>query len=220
MLSRFVRISTVVALATLPAAALAQAKFEGAITARIGANEVTYLVKGDKFRMDLGAGVAAYMVHESSTGATMMVMPSQRLYMDASAMAAMSGQAPAAAGRVEVKVPEFKMTGRKETIAGHECEHMLVTADEGGQFDICGAKGLGAFTPMTNPMGGGRRGGGAADSWQRGLSKDFFPLKVQKVGGEVALEVTKIEKKSLDADLFNVPSDYTKMDFGNMMRRP
>ena len=153
------------------------------------------------------------MLYDGSTKSTAMVMPAQKMYVDASAMAGMTGQAAAAADH---KTFEFKMTGRKETIAGYECEHMIVTGDD-GQYDICGAKGLGTFATMNNPMGG--RGGGASDGWMRGMPKDFFPLKVQKVGGEVVLEVMKIEKKSLDANLFKVPDGFTKMDMSGMGRR-
>ena len=212
---RFLRVSTIAVLACLPAAtAIAQSKFEGVITARLaGTTDVTYSLKGDQFRMDMsGRGMAIYMLHDGSAKSTFMVMPTQKMYMDPTAMAGMTGQAAAAADK---KTFDFKMTGRKETIAGYECEHMLVTGDD-GQYDICGAKGLGTFATMNNPMAG--RGGGPSDSWQRGMSKDFFPLKVQKVGGDVVLEVVKVEKKSLDSSLFTVPSDFTKMDLGSMGR--
>src|SRR5215813_13800325 len=53
---RFARAIAVASLACAPAALFAQSRFEGAITARMGKGqqtEVTFLVKGDQFRMDM-----------------------------------------------------------------------------------------------------------------------------------------------------------------------
>src|SRR5678815_3093461 len=131
---RFLRVSTIAALVGLPAAtAVAQSKFEGTITARLGnRTDVTYSLKGDQFRMDMSAGMGGYMLYDGSTKSTAMVMPAQKMYMDPSAMAGMTGRAAAAGDH---KTFDFKMTGRKETIAGYECEHMIVTGDD-GQYDI------------------------------------------------------------------------------------
>ena len=50
----------------------------------------------------------------------------------------------------------------------------------------------------------------------------FQPLKIEQVKGsarETVMEVKSIEKKSLDAALFEVPSGYTKMDMGGLPGR-
>ena len=52
--------------------------------------------------------------------------------------------------------------------------------------------------------------------------KDYFPLQILttgKEGNESTFEVTKVEQKSLDASLFQIPADYKKMD-RPMMGRP
>jgi hypothetical protein len=207
-------IRSLVALAALaPAAALAQGRFEGVITARMtagqGGTDVAYSVKGDQFRMDVAgrSGMSMYMLYDAAKTSTLMVMPTQRMYME-------MGQV-GAEQQGDRKVPDIKMTGKKETIAGYECEHMLITSDN-EQWDVCAAKGIASFRAMTNPMGRGAPA--AVNAWQR-LGKDMFPLKVVKPGAEVTFEVTKIEKKSLDNSLFAVPDGFTKMDMGGMGRR-
>ena len=207
------------ALLCAPAALFAQ-KFEGAITIAMtsqqGRMEMTYLVKGDQARVDMPArgGMSGYMIHDGGKKTNLMVMPEQRMYMDMAAMQGMPGMAPPAPS----KAPDIKATGRKETIAGYECEHIIVTGDD-GQFDVCAAKGLGSFMRAQPPGGRGRGAGGPPPGLDR-LGADFFPLKVQKVGGEASLEVTKIDKKSLDASMFAIPDGFQKMDMGSMMRRP
>lgn len=215
-MSRFIRAVAFVSLAAVPATLTAQGSFEGVITARMAgpqgnSADVTYMIKGGQFRMDLsGRGMAMYMVRDAGKSGTMMVMPAQRMYMDISD-AQMQGEASSR------KAPDLKWTGKTETVAGHECEHLLVTDDDGTQFDICAARGMGTFQAMSNAMGRNRQ---ATEAWQR-LGRDVFPLKVQRVGkSDMSFEVTSIEKKSLDASLFAVPEGFTKMDMGRMGRPP
>ena len=200
------RFSSTVALLCLPVVAQAQSKFEGSITMALtapdGTTEINYLVRGDQIRFSMpGGGGMGYVVRDAGKNTTMVVMPSQRMYMDVTAMQAM---VPGAAAKA-AKTPDVKLTGKKETIAGVECEHMTVTAPD-GQYDVCGAKGFGSFASLS-PMGRGNSGSGLDQ-----LGKDFFPLKVQKVGGGVSMHVTKIEKKSLDASMFAVPEGFQKME--------
>ena len=193
-----------VAIACVPAALSAQAKFEGTITAKMtaaaGSADVTYFVKGDQFRMDLaGRGGGMYILHDQAKSSSYMVMPAQRMYMEM--------PASATAEQAEKK-SDVKMTGRKETVAGIECEHALITSDD-IQYDACIAHGLGMFPMMNNPMGRGR-GAEPPPAWQK-LGRDAFPLKVQRAGGDVSFEVTKIERKPLDASLFVVPDGFQTM---------
>lgn len=208
MRQQLLRFSSSTALLLLPVVAHAQSKFEGSITMALGApqsrTEVTYLIRGDQLRADMPAAgaMAGYVLRDAGKNVWTMVMPSQRMYMDLSAMQAMMPDAAAQSA----KAPDIKPTGKKETIAGVECEHVIVTAND-GQYDVCGAKGLGAFSSMSSPMSRSNSGPPGLDR----LGKDFFPLKAQKVGGDVLMQVTKIEKKSLDASMFAVPEGYQKM---------
>jgi hypothetical protein len=206
-MQRFARAAAIASLSTIPATLAAQGHFEGVITARVaaqqGGTDVQYSIKGDQFRMDMSSnGMSMFMLRDAAKNSTMMVMPAQRMYMETSGDMAASMQG-------ERKLPDIKLTGKTEKIAGYECEHILLTGDD-GQYDVCAAKGIGTFvTMMGGPMGRGR--GAQAAAWQR-LGRDLFPLKVQKVGNnEVAFEVTKVEKKSLDNSLFSIPEGFTKM---------
>ena len=207
MRRQLLRFSSSIALLLVPVVAHAQSKFEGSITMALmaadGTTEISYLIRGDqmRFNMPRGGGMDGYVVRDARKNTTMVVMPSQRMYMDLSALQAMMPGASEQAA----KTPDIKITGKKETIAGFECEHVIVAAPD-GQYDVCGAKGLGSFSPGS-PMSRGNSGPGLDR-----LGKDFFPLKVQKVGGGVAMQVTKIEKKSLEASTFAVSEGFQKME--------
>jgi hypothetical protein len=183
------------------------------VVSQQGGTEMSYLVKGDKVRMDMAGmgGMSVYVVRDLKANTTQMVMPSRKMFFEPPQMQGMGAAAAKAGG----KEPDVKMTGKKETIGGYECEHMIVTGDD-GSFDVCGAKGFGTFTAPGAPGGGGATP--AASGWER--IGEFFPLKVQKVGGEVVMEVTKIEKKLLEDSLFTIPADFQKLDMGRMGRPP
>lgn len=107
-----------------------------------------------------------------------------------------------APGGIE-SAPKIVRTGRKESIAGWECEH--VTIDE---IDVCAATGLGAYLNV----GGNLMMRGGMQPWQSAVLKEnIFPLKVTLPDGKVQMQVTKIEKKSVEPAMFQVPSNYTKV---------
>jgi hypothetical protein len=199
--------------ATAPRTLSAQASFEGVITMHLNAQgmdqDIAYASKGDNVRLDMsmGGGMQVFMIYNASKKMMDVILPAQMMYMER----AMDNVAvPGTAGG---KAPEITWTGKKETIAGYECEHVTMTDASGTPSDACVAKGLGAFVSMAGGggmMGGGRRGGGQGSGWQNQLPAGAFPLKVT-TGGNVVMEVTNIEKKSLDAALFTVPDGYQKM---------
>ena len=117
--------------------------------------------------------------------------------------------------------PKVTSTGETETIAGFTCRHWLI-----GDKDVCMAKGLGYFVE------GGS--GGFLDRLQSPALREkykaqldgnpefakfaevgAFPLKIAVIENgqpRVIMEVTRIERKSLDDSLFTVPADYKKME--------
>jgi hypothetical protein len=204
----------------MPGAAAAQGQFEGIITFKTAAGggpeqNVQYSVKGTKIRMDMtvGPGMQVYSLFDGDTKTMDMVLPQRNMYMEQSVDAAQAQQNAA-----PQKKADIQWTGKKETIAGYECEHATITDDTGGQTDVCIAKGLGTFMSMgRGGMGGMRRGGPPQGGGWESHVQGGFPLKVQK-GGDVIMEVTSIEKKSLDASLFTIPSGFQKM--GMPMGRP
>ena len=200
-----------------PAVVAAQTpRFEGVVSMVLHnngmANEAQYSVKDGQVRMDVQAGgMQAYMLMAPADGKMVIVMPAQRMYMEQS----MDGlMAAGGATKTDIKKPEVKMTGKKETIAGLECEHATITDDTGHNADACLTKSLGSFMLPSGPMG---RGGQAG--WQTALGEGMFPLKVT-VDNQVAFEVVRVEKKSLDNSIFLLPDGFQKMNMPSMGRPP
>jgi hypothetical protein len=212
------------------ASAPAAGAFEGTITAKMDAGQqgmqMTYMIKGPNTRIEtgaLGAGAPkAIVLMDMKSGSQTVLMPERKSYMtsDFKGLAEKMGQA---AG---LDPKEFKATtnGKTETIAGFKCQHWLI--GEKQDADLCMAQGLGYF--------GGAGGNGLFDQFQSlafgdknkeilDANPEFaafikggaFPLKISQVeGGEskTIMEVTSVERKTLDDALFSVPSDYKKLD--------
>jgi hypothetical protein len=206
----------------VPATGVAAQAFEGVVTQKMSAGgmnaEMTVYVKGDKFRQDMsGMGMpGSAVVVDGSKNEIFMLMSEQKMYMRVPAPPPRQGEGAAV---------QFTATGRKETIAGHECEHYTVKADN-TDVDVCVATGLGVFygTGGGNPMGGRRGGGGGGDGMSNAAMRElarqfkdgFFPLKIQSQTdrGPVSIEVTKIEKKAVSDDMFVIPEGFTEMRMG------
>jgi hypothetical protein len=61
------------------------------------------------------------------------------------------------------------------------------------------------------------------DAYRTYFRGGFFPLRVTEIKGDkrrVVLEATKVEPKSLDASLFEVPAGFTEMKMPGMGPRP
>lgn len=190
-------------------AAHAQA-FEGSITMRATAPApqggpgqiMEYLVRGGKLRVNIaGPAGSMAMIAVPQEKKMYMLMAAQNAYVEMNLP-----DAAAAARNTNVPVDDVKVTrtGKMETVAGLQCEHVQVVSKTGAT-DLCLTKDLGRFV---NPMDGLRQGGMAP--WQRQIENEF-PLKVTMPDGSVPLEVTKIERKRLSNELFTVPTSYTKM---------
>ncbi len=195
------------AIVAIPALAVAQGTFEGVITFQMnvgqaGPSIMQYSVKGRNVRMDIAApGKSIFTLFNSTTRIVRIVIPMQQVYMERTV------DPQADADSASRGTQHIVWTGRKETVAGYECEHAMAPEDDGTRTDVCLAKGLGTFVQM-NGLGRGR-GGPQAGGWEGYLGNDF-PLKVQQ-GGRTMMEATKIEKKTLDASLFTIPDGYQKM---------
>ena len=107
-------------------------------------------------------------------------------------------------------------TGKMETIAGYKCEHVTVTDDDGEPVDVCISSDLGGFRmpAASNPMSPQKEAG-----WMAQLGSTSFPLKVQK-GEKTIMEVTAIEKKPLDAALFEAPEGYQSFSMPVRPKKP
>jgi hypothetical protein len=193
--------------------ALAQAPFEGVITMKVRNNEageampIKAMIRSGVTRVETSTAMGPMaMVADVSKGQALMIMDGQQAYMEQPLPnPAQMAERMKASGRE----PVVTRTNRKETIAGHSCEHYTVKVDT-VSFDACLASGIAAFPSM---QGGGRRGGGGT-GWLAAVGDGtMFPLRLTRVGSTTPLvEVTAIEKKKLDAALFSAPAGYQKRE--------
>ncbi|MCG6988753.1 MAG: DUF4412 domain-containing protein [Gemmatimonadetes bacterium] len=202
----FALAAAVAVAATAPPAATAQSTFEGVVTFQmgngpLGPQTMRYSVKGKKLRMDISAqGMDFYELYDAATQTQDMVIPMRRMYTERKVDAAAVVDSTVGKGKV-------KWTGKKETIAGHECEHADITVADGSTADLCLARDLGAFLWLQRGPGG--RGGPGMGGWQDQIGQTF-PLKVMR-DGKVVLLATHVEKKALADSVFAVPAGYQKM---------
>lgn len=209
--------------ALLAPVSLLAASFEGKIdlTLTTGRNQtrpMTYAIKDGKLRIEMPGqrgmgGVIIDPVKREST----VLMTEQKMYM----VSTMPEPDATTAGKTGDT--QLEKTGEKEKILGYEAEKYIATHD-GTKTELWLAEGLGAFASFSNP---GPMGRGAktqtGQAWEKALAgKDLFPLRVvskDKTGGETfRMEVTAINKESLDDSLFTPPADYRKFDMGGMMK--
>ncbi len=206
----------------------AQQPFEGVVeydmTGSGQAIHTIYYQKGSHVRTEMNVGgQAAAMIMDGTTGTMITIMPSQKMYMTMNFRSMAAGMQRQS--RDSVHLPKITATGRHETIAGHDCEHVLMTNEtDHSQVDMCVARGMGYY--MSGGAGGGR---GARDFWsnipnaddpryaefRRQFAGGFFPLKMEMKDehGQVQMTMvaTKIDRRSLSDDLFKPPADYTEM---------
>jgi len=166
------------------------------------------------------------MIMDGAAGTMTILMPPQKQYMvmDMKKMGQGlggllgKGSKDAGSGATPGSIPKITATGRKETIAGHECEYYVM--GDKGEMEVCSAKGLGMFMMGQSPMGGAMSSMASLAALATGsdaaklFADGFFPLKVVNTEHgkkEVVMEATRVEKKPLDASLFVPPPDYKEM---------
>ena len=213
--------------------------FEGEIMSKTFMGDQTmetrYAIKGARNRIEAnfpGGGEMAGLMQTSvtlmdlSSGTTTMLFPKTKSYMTMN-WGEMAEEMSKGAGKdSKFDFPKVSSTGKTETVAGIKCEHWLV----GDKMDMCVAKGLGYF--------GGGGSGGILDKLKNLAMRDkikaqldanpefakfveggAFPLKMAQVENgqsKTIMEVTGIERKSLDDSLFAVPGDYKKTEIPGM----
>ena len=186
-----------------PAFAGAQS-FEGVITAKAGAKGATQTLqaKGSLTRVDLnfggGPGGGPGAIIRDGQGSVIMLVPARKMYT----------RPPYLQGKPsDIKDFTFTRTGKKETVAGYECEWGTVKGDDvvsgATQWCVTSALGFIGFTP-------GQTAANVA-ALRKQFPKGAVVLKSLDAKGAVQYEVVKVEKKSLDASIFAPPPDYKEM---------
>ncbi len=194
-------------------------------------------VKGDKVRADVPADLAAqnplgrgappgkvYGILNGGEKKAFVVMEAQKqaIVFDLNKFAekikssppSLGGGAPGAPGGKEP--PKVTKTGKTEKVAGFECENWEIANADGAKATACvGNEGASWFSlPLT--------GIPTAHAWMAELlDGKHFPLRLvvfNKAGAEEGrIEITKIEKKTVDAAKFEVPAGFQTMDLEQMM---
>lgn len=208
----------------------AQNNFEGNIKFKITSDDnsvdMNYFLKEGKFRIEMGEkGENAVFIN--ANGKSLILMPEQKMYMDLNnsmfaKMKEMMGNKDEDENE-EKNEKDFDInkyrTGKTKTILGYECEQWIfndMEDDEQDQVEAWVTDELGNFMLMENPMGSGFSPGWGGSFKDKG----FFPLLVitkDSDGEEVSrFEATEVNKKSLNDDLFQAPSDYSEMKVPGM----
>jgi Domain of unknown function (DUF4412) len=217
--------------------------FEGEVTSKMFIGDQTmetrYAIKGTRNRIETNfpqnsAGArlmqTSVTLMDLSSGTTTMLLPQTKTYLTMN-WAEMAEEISKGDGKdSSIDFPKVTSTGKTENIAGITCEHWLI----GDKTDVCMAKGLGYF--------GGGGSGGILDKLknlalrekikaQLDTNPEFakfveggaFPLKMAQIENgqsKTIMEVTGIERKSLDDSLFTVPADYKKTEIPGMPGMP
>ena len=130
-------------------------------------------------------------------------------------------------GADDVRVPEgkeeksvIKKTGKTKKILGYPCELYIIRRTE-TETQIWGTRKLASLAQALQKALGQEPNGKTAD-WTDDLAKiGVFPLSsTTRVGGEVveSQEVTRIERRELAPDLFEIPAGYKKQTVGDMLK--
>jgi hypothetical protein len=112
--------------------------------------------------------------------------------------------------------PKVTRTGRKDTVAGYACEIWDVVPDSSEKMSVCVANEGASW--FTLPLGSIP----SEHAWALELlDAKHFPLRgiaYDKAGAEkTRVEVTKIDKKTLPAMLFEIPQGYKIVDLQQMV---
>lgn len=112
-----------------------------------------------------------------------------------------------------------KKTGKKKVIAGYPCEQFIIKRNN-EVTELWGTKKLGQLVRAISKAMGQEHTSVAEGATNEVMKLGIYPmLSVTNLDGNLieSQEVTRIEKKSLDATLFNLPAGYKKQKSVEMM---
>ena len=187
-------------------------RFEGSIgfTKNIGPVTANYIyhVKGDMIRveeLDETGAIQGIMLVDTKKNSVVALSPERKMFIDVPNRRK-SGETPT----------EVKATGKHQTINGYDCEEWLVqSAEEGRKVSYwVAAKDFDFFVPMLKTLN--RKDKMALYYMSLPNADGTFPMRgteVKSDGMELTrLEVTKVQKSTLSADMFSIPAGYTKFE--------
>jgi hypothetical protein len=208
--------------------------FEGEITMKVsgagggpggGPKVMVFGIKNPKVRLDATGGapdnptqsVVVIIDPPTKKGFALLVAQKKAMLIDFDkakrGASGLPGSKTAPGGLTEV--PSIEKTGKKEVIAGYECENWKITS-KSSRADMCVAEGIKWVDLSDLGMGSPEVALAAAAT-----DANRFPLRViayDAKGAETSrMEATKIDKKTLDASRFVVPPDYQVIDMSAML---
>lgn len=211
--------------------------FEGEITMNAtraqgsGPTQLTFGIKKPKYRIDatgqvqtdnpmLSGGASLILDPPAKKGYALVPAQKKAIVIDFDKLKGAGGGGPLGMPQGPKKPsgppPTIEKTGKKDTVAGYECEIWKVTS-EGKRSEICAADGI-TWIDL------GDMGWSSPEITVAAVASgaNRFPLRIVTFGTngaeEVRLEATKIEKKKLDEARFVVPPDYQVIDIAAMMQ--
>ncbi|HEX4440127.1 MAG TPA: DUF4412 domain-containing protein [Thermoanaerobaculia bacterium] len=105
-----------------------------------------------------------------------------------------------------------------DTVAGFSCQNARVKSSSGTEMEVCVTRDISAPAGWLSAMNR-QRGGGAWWSAMHDAGIEGLPVRWSTKregrgghGGTVTMEITKFEKKSVPASMFEIPAGYTKSD--------
>lgn len=189
--------------------------FEGVIYYEIpdmqaqGISQMSYMIKGDKTRLEFGNGQnSGSMIYLPEESKMVILIDAQKGYISMDADEDRSDMD-------DYSDVQATKTGETKTIAGKECEVWKVDSKE-NNVEACMAKGMGTFMMPKNPMGRDN-----TPKWAKELMDEgAMPLEVVEIKSgtrSTQMRATKIEERALPADKFVIPEGYK--DMGAMLRQ-
>lgn len=105
----------------------------------------------------------------------------------------------------------------KDTVAGLSCQRALLTSSKGDEIEACVSSELAASSQWLSAMNRGDAGSGSWIEALKGAGLEGFPIRwsTRSKGSKdttMTMEVTRVERRSLPASLFQVPSGYKQTD--------
>ncbi|MEP6993096.1 MAG: DUF4412 domain-containing protein [Acidobacteriota bacterium] len=105
----------------------------------------------------------------------------------------------------------------KDTVAGLSCQNALLTSSKGDEIEACVSSELAASSQWLSAMNRRDAGSGSWIEALKGAGLEGFPVRwsTRRKGSKdthMAMEVTRVERRSLPASLFQVPAGYKQTD--------
>ncbi|HED08128.1 MAG TPA: DUF4412 domain-containing protein [Ignavibacteria bacterium] len=198
---------------------ISQTNFEGKIVFQVKnnneTNQITYLVKGDKFRIEpktpKGMGV---MIYNSKKKMMIILITPKKMYMEVPL-----DLTNKKSDKKKKTKSYFKNTGKTKKIFGYNSEKFEFV-NKGKKGEAWMTKDLGGFLFFRNP----KQNSSSQSDWQKAIiAENYFPMVISEINSEgkpsVMFKVLEVKAKNLANSLFEPPAGYQKFDVSKMMKR-